>query len=63
MFLVWVSDNDFLMLSPINKQQFNDLYEYCDPVGDVNNRRNISKKDLLVFLSKIRQDFSDDFFL
>lgn len=55
-------DDHFHAISPISKQQFNDLYSFCDPVHvDLNGSlRHISKKDLLAFLCKMRQGLSDE---
>lgn len=57
-------DNDeFEALSPISKQDFNNLYTYCErlPVHNANSYRHVSKKDLLCFLCKLRQGVSDEF--
>lgn len=59
------SDDDFTVLTPITKQQFENLYTYCDPipiqVKNANYVRNVSQKDLLIFLCKMRLSLSDDF--
>lgn len=56
------TDEEFRSISPISKEQFQDLFLYCDPVLERNNRRrHINKKDLLTFLCKLRQGLSDDF--
>lgn len=51
------SDEEFKSMSPVDKQQFQNLFTYCDVVGS----RHISKKDLLAFLCKMKQGLSDDF--
>ncbi|KYN17586.1 hypothetical protein ALC57_10129 [Trachymyrmex cornetzi] len=48
-------------LPPISKQQFEELFTYCDPVLQNGKLRYVSRKDLLVFLCKMRQGLSDDF--
>lgn len=52
---------DFNSVSPITKEQFQELFSYCDPVPATNGVRHIYKKDLLMFLCKMRQGLSDDF--
>lgn len=52
-----MSDEDFKVISPIDKNQFEDLFNYCEHVDD----RNIDKRDLLMFLCKLRQGLSDHF--
>jgi len=44
----------------LNKEQFEDLLPFCDPVLDT-GVRNISKRDLMTFLCKLRQELSDEF--
>ncbi|XP_043262240.1 uncharacterized protein LOC122403027 [Colletes gigas] len=55
------TDDDFKTVTPITKEQFQDLYTYCDRVPQEHGFRNISKKDLLTFLYKLRQGLSDEF--
>lgn len=57
------NDDEFTALSPISKQEFNDLFTYCErvPVHNTNYYRYVSKKDLLCFLCKLRQGISDEF--
>ncbi|KYN28197.1 hypothetical protein ALC57_02389 [Trachymyrmex cornetzi] len=43
------------------KQQFNELFAFVDPVKVDDTLRYISKKDLLAFLGKMRQELSDEF--
>uniref|UniRef100_A0A8D8TA77 DDE Tnp4 domain-containing protein n=1 Tax=Cacopsylla melanoneura TaxID=428564 RepID=A0A8D8TA77_9HEMI len=54
-----LTDEDFNVFCPVSKEQFLDMFTYCDPVG--RDRREISKKDLLAFLCKTRQGISDEF--
>ncbi|KAL1488612.1 hypothetical protein ABEB36_014415 [Hypothenemus hampei] len=58
------SDDEFSAISPISRDQFQDLYIHCVPVsvqeGNVHKNRNISKKNLLTFLCKMKQGLSDD---
>lgn len=56
-----IADDDFQLISPITKEQFDDMFTYCDDFPDGNQIRHISKKDLLLFLCKIRQGLSDYF--
>ncbi|KYN19756.1 hypothetical protein ALC57_07909 [Trachymyrmex cornetzi] len=52
---------DFGCFSPVTKEQFQDLFTYCDRVPCENGYRYVSKKDLLMFLCKLRQGLSDEF--
>lgn len=57
-----LSDEEFKAVSPISKEDFNDLYtNYCDRISVQGGSRNVSKKDLLCFLCKMRQGLSDEF--
>lgn len=56
-----LTDEEFESLSPINKNQFEELLTYCDPVFLYGNMRQVHRKDLLVFLCKMRQGLPDDF--
>lgn len=56
------TEDEFKCIAPITKQQFQELYTYCDPVSQEHGIRNITKKDLLTFLCKLRQGLSDEFF-
>lgn len=56
-----LTEEDFESLSPINKNQFEELFTYCDPVLCNETLRYINRKDLLVFLCKMKQGMSDDF--
>lgn len=55
------TEDEFKSIAPITKQQFQELYTYCDPVPQEHGIRNVSKKDLLTFLCKLRQGLSDEF--
>lgn len=55
------SDEDFECFSPVTKEQFRDLFTYCDRVPCQGGYRYVSKKDLLMFLCKMHQGLSDDF--
>ncbi|KYN17052.1 hypothetical protein ALC57_10689 [Trachymyrmex cornetzi] len=52
---------EFKSIAPITKEQFRDLFEFCDPVVDDTQIRNITRKDLIAFLCKLRQGLSDEF--
>lgn len=53
--------SEFKVLFSITKAQFTDLFTYCDPVPDNNNRlRRVYKEDLLLFLYKFHHGLSDD---
>ena len=56
-----LSDEEFECLSPINKQQFEDLLTYCDPTLQNEKLSHVSRLDLLIFLCNMRQEISDDF--
>lgn len=53
------TEDEFTAISPINRQQFADLFTYCDRVPDI--LRRLTKKDLLCFLCKLKQGLSDEF--
>lgn len=55
------SDEEFSSMSPITKEQFRELFTYCDPVIQTNGFLYVTKKHLLTFLCKMRQGLSDDF--
>ncbi|KMQ84797.1 vacuolar protein sorting-associated protein 13c [Lasius niger] len=55
------SEDEFKSISPINKDQFLELFRYCDRVPCTGGYRYIQIKDLLTFLCKLRQELSDDF--
>lgn len=54
------SNEEFISLTSLSKVQFNELYEFCDPIVR-GNVRYITRKHLLTFLLKLRQGISDDF--
>lgn len=54
-----LSDEEVHTLTSLSKDQFNELYTYCDRVPPEN--RIVSRKDLLTFLCKLRQGLSDEF--
>ncbi|XP_024884657.1 uncharacterized protein LOC112462835 [Temnothorax curvispinosus] len=56
-----LNDEEFQCIAPITKQQFQDLLTYCDPVLQNGRHRYIRRKDLLMFLCKLRQGLSDEF--
>lgn len=53
--------NFSVCIAPINKQQFEELLKYCDPVLQNGKLRYVSRKNLLVFLCKMKQGLSDNF--
>lgn len=55
------SDEEFRIISPVSKQQFDEIVTYCDPIPQLNGRRYIKEKDVLLFLCKLRQELPDDF--
>lgn len=55
-----LTDEEFECLSPINKQQFEELLTYCDPVVQNGKLRHVGRLDLLMFLCKLRQGLNDD---
>lgn len=56
-----LNEEEFMSLSPVNKNEFEDLLTYCDPVLHNGTLRYIQRKDLLTFLCKMKQGLSDDF--
>jgi len=56
-----LTEDQFKSISPITKEQYNDLFTYCEPVAVEGGHRYVSKKDLLCFLCKMRQGLSDEF--
>lgn len=55
------TDAEFESFSPMTKQQYLELFDYCDKVSCPGGYRYVSKKDLLMFLCKIRQGLYDNF--
>lgn len=57
-----LSDEEFECFCPMSKEQFRELFTSCEGVRRNDGyRNNISKKDLLMFLCKMRQGLSDSF--
>lgn len=57
-----LTDEEFIVMTSITKEQFEDLFAYCDSVYDPDGRkRNIDRRHLLIFLCKMRQGLSDEF--
>ncbi|KAJ8916939.1 hypothetical protein NQ315_013411 [Exocentrus adspersus] len=56
-----LTEDEFKCIAPVSKQQFEELFTYCDPVYYNGKLRQIKRKDLLMFLCKMRQGLSDDF--
>lgn len=54
------TEEEFNIVSPVTKLQFNELLQYCDPVEYSGSMRNISRKFLITFLFKMRLGMSDD---
>lgn len=55
------TDEDFYTFFSVTKPQFEDLRTFCDLVPNQGGYRYISKKDLMLFLCKLRQGLSDEF--
>ena len=59
-----LTEEDFLTVCPVSKEQFLDLFSFCDPVVEDHLRgqfhRHITKKDLIAFLFKFRHGLSDE---
>ncbi|EZA50292.1 hypothetical protein X777_11303 [Ooceraea biroi] len=55
------TDEEFKSIAFISKDQFRELYTFCDPVPREGGHRHVSKRDLLLFLCKLRQGLSDEF--
>lgn len=56
-----LTEEEFKCIAPITKEQFEELFTFCDPVMQNGKLNYISKKDLLTFLCKMRQGLSDEF--
>lgn len=54
------SDDEFKYLTSLTKAQFNELYEYCDPIRVQGGARYIKKIHLITFLCKLRQGITDE---
>lgn len=55
------TNDEFSSFSPVTKEQFVELFNYCEAVPCDGGHRYVCKKDLLLFLCKLRQGLSDDF--
>lgn len=53
-------EEDFKVMTSLTKAQFRDLFSFCDPVPKQGVNSYVKKKDLLTFLTKIRQGICDD---
>lgn len=49
------------VLTSLTKEQFDDMFIFCDPAFQNGKVRYVCKKDLLMFLCKLRQGLSDEF--
>lgn len=56
-----ISDDDMSQLAPVTKEQFFDLFSFCDPVPQTRGHHYVKRKDLLLFLCKLKHGLSDDF--
>lgn len=54
------TEEEFKVISPITKTQFQDILTFCDPLRG-SYLTHINKKDVLTFLCKMRQGLSDEF--
>lgn len=56
-------DEDFRTLTSVTTAQFREIFSKCDPVPDSkpNQFRIVEKKDLIMFLCKMRQGNADEF--
>ena len=55
------TDEEFALISPVTKDQMNEILGFCDPVPINESFRYVTKRDLLAFFCKLRQGLSDDF--
>ncbi|XP_043480300.1 uncharacterized protein LOC122509998 [Leptopilina heterotoma] len=56
-----LTDQECNVLTSLSKEQFLDLFAYCENAIEVpGGHRYVSKKDLLCFLTKLRQGLSDE---
>ncbi|XP_043469676.1 uncharacterized protein LOC122503266 [Leptopilina heterotoma] len=57
------TDEAFESFFPVTKEQFQEIFRYCEesPVPRIGGFRYVSKKDLLMFLCKLRHGLSDEF--
>ncbi|KAJ8685550.1 hypothetical protein QAD02_021343 [Eretmocerus hayati] len=54
-------DNDFVCLTLLRKDQFEDLFTFCDAVPCQGGYRYVKRLDLIAFLAKLHQVLSDEF--
>ena len=47
------SDEEFQLISPVTKQQFEDILNYCDPVPQANGLRYVKKKMFSCFYASL----------
>ncbi|KAL7290351.1 hypothetical protein TKK_0016045 [Trichogramma kaykai] len=53
-----LTDHQACAFMSLTKDQFDDMHALCDRIPD---RREITRRDLLIFLTKMRQGLSDEF--
>lgn len=55
------TDKDFCTIAPVTSKQFRELHGFCAHVAEDGSERHVKKKDLLVFLYKLKQALPDTF--
>ena len=55
------TDEDFTALTGISKINFQNMYSKLQPLQESTQTRTFNKRDVMLFLTKIRQALSDDF--
>lgn len=55
------TDTDFQYITSLTKEQFRDMFALCDRAPCQGGYRYINKKDLVMFLCKMRQGLSDEY--
>lgn len=55
------TDEEFKSIAPLSRDQFRKLYTFCDSIPREKGYKYVSKRDLLLFLCKLRQGLSDKF--
>lgn len=53
-------EEDFKIMTSLTKAQFRNLFTFCDPLYKQGVNSYVTKKDLLTFLTKMRQGICDD---
>lgn len=53
------SESEFQCLCPMSNEQFRELFTFCERVSCANGYKYVNRKDLFMFLCKIRQGLSD----